>query len=105
MAPLVPVATAAWWLTIFTSMFMHGGILHIVGNMLFLWVFGNNIEDSMGRLPLPAFYLLAGMVAVFAQAALETELDVTHDRRERSGLRGAWAATYCCTRARECSRW
>ena len=71
-APFVPVATAAWWLTIFTSMFMHGGILHIVGNLLFLWVFGNNIEDAMGRWRFLAFYLLAGLVAVFAQAALET---------------------------------
>ena len=39
-----------WWVTLFTSMFMHGGILHIAGNMLFLWVFGNNIEDRLGRL-------------------------------------------------------
>jgi membrane associated rhomboid family serine protease len=70
-APLVPVATAAWWLTILTSMFMHGGIFHIAGNMLFLWVFGNNIEDSMGRLRFLLFYLLAGLVAVLAQAALE----------------------------------
>ncbi len=71
-APLVPVATAAWWLTIVTSMFMHGGIFHIAGNMLFLWVFGNNIEDSMGRLRFLFFYLAAGAVAVFAQALLET---------------------------------
>ena len=40
---------APWWLTIFTSMFMHGSLLHLGGNMLFLWIFGNNIEDSMGR--------------------------------------------------------
>ncbi len=71
-APLVPIATAAWWLTILASMFMHGGIFHIVGNMLFLWVFGNNIEDSMGRLRFLAFYLAAGTVAVFAEALLET---------------------------------
>jgi membrane associated rhomboid family serine protease len=71
-APLVPVATAAWWLTILTSMFMHGGIFHIAGNLLFLWVFGNNIEDAMGRWRFLLFYLLAGVVAVFAQAGLET---------------------------------
>src|SRR5688572_18496714 len=41
---------APTWLTVFTSMFMHGSIVHIGGNMLFLWIFGNNIEDSMGRL-------------------------------------------------------
>jgi membrane associated rhomboid family serine protease len=71
-APLVPVATAAWWLTILTSMFMHGGILHIAGNMLFLWVFGNNIEDSMGRLRFLLFYLAAGTIAVLAESLLET---------------------------------
>jgi membrane associated rhomboid family serine protease len=50
---------------------MHGGILHIAGNMLFLWVFGNNIEDSMGRGKFVAFYLLAGLIAVYSQAALD----------------------------------
>ena len=63
---------APWWLTILTSMFMHGGILHLVGNMLFLWVFGNNIEDSMGRMRFIAFYLLAGIIAVYAQALIDT---------------------------------
>jgi membrane associated rhomboid family serine protease len=57
-----------WWVTIFTSMFMHGGILHIAFNMLFLWIFGNNIEDSMGRPRFLLFYLLAGIVAAYAQA-------------------------------------
>jgi membrane associated rhomboid family serine protease len=57
-----------WWLTLLTSMFMHGGILHIAFNMLFLWVFGNNIEDSMGRLRFILFYLLAGVVAIYAQS-------------------------------------
>ena len=55
------------WLTILTSMFMHGGLLHIAGNMLFLWVFGNNIEDSMGRGRFILFYLLGGAVALLAQ--------------------------------------
>jgi rhomboid family protein len=67
-----PIEQAAWFVTLFTSMFMHGGILHIAGNMLFLWVFGNNIEDSMGRLKFVLFYLLAGLVAVYSQAALDT---------------------------------
>jgi membrane associated rhomboid family serine protease len=69
---LVDLDEAAWWLTIFTSMFLHGGILHLAGNMLFLWVFGNNIEDSMGRIVFIPFYLLAGIVAVYAQALLDT---------------------------------
>jgi membrane associated rhomboid family serine protease len=55
------------WLTILTSMFMHGGLLHIAGNMLFLWIFGNNIEDSMGRGRFILFYLLGGAVALIAQ--------------------------------------
>jgi membrane associated rhomboid family serine protease len=67
----IPLDQAPWFVTLFTSMFMHGGILHIAGNMLFLWVFGNNIEDSMGRGKFVAFYLLAGLVAVYAQAALD----------------------------------
>lgn len=71
-APFVPLDAAAWWITVLTSMFMHGGILHIAGNMLFLWVFGNNVEDAMGRLRFIAFYLLAGAVAVYAQALLDT---------------------------------
>jgi len=68
----IPLDQAPWFVTLFTSMFMHGGILHIAGNMLFLWVFGNNIEDSMGRLKFLLFYLAAGLVAVYAQAAIDT---------------------------------
>jgi membrane associated rhomboid family serine protease len=52
------------WLTPLTSMFMHGSLLHLGGNMLFLWIFGNNIEDSMGRLTFVAFYLLGGFAAL-----------------------------------------
>jgi membrane associated rhomboid family serine protease len=57
--------------TVFTSMFMHGGVLHIVGNMLFLWIFGNNVEDSMGRLRFVAFYLLGGMAALLGQVIID----------------------------------
>jgi membrane associated rhomboid family serine protease len=63
---------AAWWLTLLTSMFMHGGILHIAGNMLFLWVFGNNIEDRLGRVKFLLFYVIAGLAAVYAQALIDT---------------------------------
>src|SRR5881398_2913072 len=52
-------------------MFMHGGILHIAGNMLFLWIFGNNIEDSMGRPKFVLFYLLGGVAASLAQFAFQ----------------------------------
>ena len=63
-------------LTVFTSMFMHGGLLHIAGNMLFLWIFGNNIEDSMGRVRFVLFYLLGGVVAVGAQTLLDPDAAV-----------------------------
>jgi membrane associated rhomboid family serine protease len=58
------------WLTVLFAMFMHGGLLHIAGNMLFLWIFGNNIEDSMGRLKFVAFYLLGGRAATLLQTAV-----------------------------------
>jgi membrane associated rhomboid family serine protease len=67
----IPINEAAWWVTLFTSMFMHGGILHIAGNMLFLWVFGNNIEDRLGSVRFLFFYLLAGLIAVYTQAAID----------------------------------
>jgi membrane associated rhomboid family serine protease len=53
----------ARWATVLTSIFMHGGWLHLIGNMWFLWVFGNNIEDSMGHLRFAVFYLLTGALA------------------------------------------
>jgi membrane associated rhomboid family serine protease len=68
----IPINEAPWWVTLFTSMFMHGGFLHIAGNMLFLWVFGNNIEDRLGRLWFPLFYVLAGLIAVYTQALIDT---------------------------------
>jgi membrane associated rhomboid family serine protease len=61
------------WVTVFTSMFMHGGWLHLGGNMLFLWIFGDNVEDAMGHLRFLIFYLLAGIGAVALQVALTPE--------------------------------
>jgi membrane associated rhomboid family serine protease len=58
------------WLTLFTSMFLHGGILHLLGNMLFLWIFGTTVEDSMARWRYVLFYLLGGLAAVGLQVAL-----------------------------------
>jgi membrane associated rhomboid family serine protease len=54
------------YLTLLTSMFMHGGIAHLLGNMLFLWIFGDNIENSMGRARYLAFYLICGILASLA---------------------------------------
>jgi membrane associated rhomboid family serine protease len=55
------------WLTLFTSMFLHGGILHLLGNMLFLWIFGATVEDSMARWRYALFYLAGGLAAVLLQ--------------------------------------
>jgi membrane associated rhomboid family serine protease len=58
------------YLAVLYSMFLHGSLLHIGGNMLFLWIFGNNVEDVFGKLGYAAFYLIAGIVATFSQVAL-----------------------------------
>ncbi|MBA2637639.1 MAG: rhomboid family intramembrane serine protease, partial [Solirubrobacterales bacterium] len=58
-------------LTVLTAMFMHGSILHLGGNMLFLWIFGNNIEDAMGRARYLIFYVLGGVAAFAAQALID----------------------------------
>jgi rhomboid family protein len=61
------------WITAFTSMFMHGGFLHIIGNMLFLWIFGNNVEDSMGRPRFVVYYLLGGLAALAGQVLVSPD--------------------------------
>ena len=60
------------WLSILTSLFLHGGWLHIIGNMLFLWVFGNNIEDRLGHIGFVLFYVLSGVAATFAQSIISS---------------------------------
>ena len=58
------------YFTVLTSMFLHGGWMHIIGNMLYLWIFGNNIEDSMGHFRFVIFYLVTGLAAAAAHLAL-----------------------------------
>ncbi len=60
------------WLTLFSSMFMHGGWLHLAGNMLFLWVFGDNVEHRVGHAIFLVFYVLAGLAATTAQILVDT---------------------------------
>ena len=55
------------WITLLTSQFLHGGFLHVAGNMLFLWIFGNNVEDRLGHIKYLFFYLAAGALAVLTQ--------------------------------------
>jgi membrane associated rhomboid family serine protease len=64
---------APWWITVFSSMFLHGSLLHLGGNMLFLWIFGNNIEDSMGRVRFVVFYLLGGLAALGLQIVTDPD--------------------------------
>jgi membrane associated rhomboid family serine protease len=70
---MVPAQVAAGegWHTIFTSMFLHGGWMHIIGNMLFLWIFGDNLEDLMGHVTFLAFYLASGIGAALMQFAAD----------------------------------
>ena len=68
---LVPAAFS--WVAVLTSMFLHGGLLHVGGNMLFLWIFGDNVEDRMGHGRFVVFYLLCGAAAALAQTAMSPE--------------------------------
>ena len=66
--PVIPLQPT--WLTVFTSMFMHGGLVHLGSNMLYLWVFGNNIEEALGHLRFLVFYLFCGLLAAAAQVLM-----------------------------------
>jgi len=67
--------TTPAWLTLFTAMFMHGGWEHILGNMLFLWIFGDNVEDAMGHVRYLVFYLICGVLAGLAQVFITLNFD------------------------------
>ena len=75
---LTPAAVieSLWLWQPFTYMFLHAGLLHLGGNMLFLWIFGNNVEDVMGRARFVAFYLLGGIAALGLQVAIGPNSDV-----------------------------
>jgi len=67
------IADDSSWYTVITSMFMHGGWMHLLGNMWFMWIFGNNVEDSMGHVRFIVFYLLCGIAAALFQIMSNTE--------------------------------
>jgi membrane associated rhomboid family serine protease len=69
----------SWWESTFTSMFMHGSWEHILGNMLFLWIFGNNVEDALGRVRFFFWYLAAGVVAAATQSFVTLMFGNAHD--------------------------
>ncbi len=89
----------AWvppWATVVTSMFLHGGLGHLLGNMLFLWIFGNNVEDAMGHLRFLAFYLLCGVAAVLTQVLPDptSNLPMVGASGAISGVLGAYMLLY-----------
>jgi membrane associated rhomboid family serine protease len=82
--------------TIFTSMFLHGGVFHVGGNMLYLWIFGNNVEDTLGHLRFLVFYLVSGVAAAFAQtlASPTSEVPMIGASGAVSGVLGAYLVLF-----------
>lgn len=84
------------WFTPLTSMFLHGGWFHLIGNMWFLWVFGNNVEDSMGHLRYLTFYVLCGLAAAAAQTFMNpsSSIPMVGASGAISGVMGAYIVLY-----------
>jgi membrane associated rhomboid family serine protease len=91
---LVPAEFA--WLNVFTSMFVHGGLMHVGGNMLYLWIFGDNVEDRMGHGRFLVFYLLSGIGAALAQtfAAPDSPIPMVGASGAIAGVMGAYFVLY-----------
>ena len=83
-------------MTIFTSMFIHGGFLHIIGNMLYLWIFGNNIEDRLGHAGFFIFYIISGICAALFQLFYDplSEIPMIGASGAVSGILGAYLVCY-----------
>jgi len=83
-------------LTIFTSMFLHGGILHLGGNMLYLWIFGNNVEDAVGHSRFILFYLFSGVAAALVQCSVDpgSTVPMIGASGAVSGILGAYLLLY-----------
>ncbi len=84
------------WQALFTSMFMHGGWMHLIGNLWFLWIFGNNVEDSMGHLRFVVFYLLTGLAAAMAHIWTDpsSTVPMVGASGAISGVMGAYVVLY-----------
>jgi len=82
--------------TVFTSMFLHGGWMHLIGNMLYLWIFGNNVEDAMGHVRFVIFYLGCGVAAAMGQALThpDSTIPMVGASGAISGVLGAYALLY-----------
>jgi membrane associated rhomboid family serine protease len=90
------IGAGGGWLTVLSSMFMHGSWFHIIGNMWFFWVFGNNVEDSMGHARFALFYLLCGLAAAAAQAVVNpaSQIPMVGASGAIGGVMGAYAILY-----------
>jgi membrane associated rhomboid family serine protease len=84
------------WPTVFTSMFLHGGFLHVGGNMLYLWIFGDNVEDRMGHGRFLVFYLLCGTAAAFGQMVTgpDSNVPMVGASGAVAGVMGAYFVLY-----------
>jgi membrane associated rhomboid family serine protease len=93
---LCPDAPSLAWHTVVTSVFLHGGWFHLIGNMWFLWVFGNNIEDAMGHGRFVAFYLFCGVLAALAQIVVQpgSPVPMVGASGAISGILGAYLVLY-----------
>ncbi|HLT92684.1 MAG TPA: rhomboid family intramembrane serine protease [Woeseiaceae bacterium] len=91
-----PVGRESSWHTVVSSMFMHGSWLHLIGNMWFLWIFGGNVEDAMGRVRFAVFYLLSGLAAAAAQVATnpESPIPMVGASGAIGGVMGAYIVLY-----------
>ena len=91
---LIPAAVS--WVTVFTSMFLHGSLLHVGGNMLYLWIFGDNVEDRMGHGRFVAFYLLCGVAAALTQAIInpDSAVPMVGASGAIAGVMGAYFVLY-----------
>lgn len=90
------LAVVPAWMTVFTSMFLHGGWMHLIGNLLYLWIFGDNIEDRLGHGRFIAFYLLCGVAAALAQALPDpgSQIPMVGASGAISGVLGAYLLMY-----------
>ena len=90
------------WATMFSSMFIHGGLMHFIGNMLFLWVFGDNMEDTFGHVKYLVFYLVAGVLATLSHYAIDpsSQTPLVGASGAISGVMGAYLLLYPRNRVR-----
>lgn len=84
------------WLTLFTSMFLHGGVMHLAGNMLYLWIFGNNVEDHLGHIKFFFFYFFCGLIAALSHYAgdITSNIPMVGASGAISGVLGAYVILY-----------